>query len=58
MASLLKPIVPVGSNASQKGASDGSAGKESSGNAGDTGDAVWVPGSGRFPARGNGNPLQ
>ena len=27
-------------------------------NAGDTGDAVWVPGSGRFPARGNGNPLQ
>ena len=26
--------------------------------AGDTGDAVSIPGSGRFPGKGNGNPLQ
>ena len=30
-------------------------GKESACNAGDTG---WIPGSGRFPGEGNGNPLQ
>ena len=27
-------------------------------NAGDTGDASWIPGSGRSPLGGNGNPLQ
>ena len=27
-------------------------------NAGDTGDASSIPGSGRFPEGGNGNPLQ
>ena len=27
-------------------------------NAGDTGDVGSVPGSGRYPAGGNGNPLQ
>ena len=27
-------------------------------NAGDTGDMGSIPRSGRFPARGNGNPLQ
>ena len=27
-------------------------------NAGDTGDEASVPGSGRSPAEGNGNPLQ
>ena len=27
-------------------------------NAGDPGDAGWIPGSGRFPVEGNGNPLQ
>ena len=27
-------------------------------NAGNTGDVVLIPGSGRFPERGNGNPLQ
>ena len=34
---------------------DGSAGKESACNAGDL---VWIPGSGRSPQKGNGNPLQ
>ena len=27
-------------------------------NAGDTGDAGLIPGLGRFPGEGNGNPLQ
>ena len=36
----------------------GSAGKESSCNAGDTGDSGSIPGSGRFLGEGNGNPLQ
>ena len=27
-------------------------------NAGDTGDTGWIPGSGRSPQRGCGNPLQ
>ena len=36
----------------------GSAGKESSYNAGDTGDSGLIPGSGRFLGEGNGNPLQ
>ena len=27
-------------------------------NAGDTGDADWIPASGRSPGIGNGNPLQ
>ena len=27
-------------------------------NAGDTRDVGWIPGSGRFPGEGNGNPLQ
>ena len=33
-------------------------GKESSCNVGDTGDANLIPGSGRSPGGGNGNPLQ
>ena len=37
---------------------NGSAGKESSCNAGDTGDSGSIPGSGRFLGEGNGNPLQ
>ena len=37
---------------------DGSAGKESACNARDTEDEGSVPGSGRFPGEGNGNPLQ
>ena len=32
--------------------------KESTCNAGDTGDAGSIPGSGRSPGAGNGNPLQ
>ena len=32
--------------------------KNPPGNAGDTGDAGSVPGSGRSPGEGNGNPLQ
>ena len=37
---------------------DGSAGKESSCNAGGTGDVGSIPGSGRSPGGGNGNLLQ
>ena len=37
---------------------DGSAGKESACNAGDTGDVGSIPGSGRSPGGGNGNLLQ
>ena len=33
-------------------------GKESACKAGDMGDAGTIPGSGRFPGGGNGNPLQ
>ena len=36
----------------------GSAGKESACNAGDTGNAGSVPGSGRSSGGGNGNPFQ
>ena len=36
----------------------GSAGKEPTCNAGDTGDVSSTPGSGRSPGGGNGNPLQ
>ena len=32
--------------------------KNPSASAGDTGDADWIPGSGRSPGGGNGNPLQ
>ena len=35
-----------------------SVGKELSCSAGDTGDADSIPGSGRSPGAGNGNPLQ
>ena len=38
-----------------KGFTGGSDGKESAGNAGDLGS---IPGSGRSPEEGNGNPLQ
>ena len=37
---------------------DGSADKESTCNAGDTGDADLIPRLGRFLGRENGNPLQ
>ena len=37
---------------------NGSVGKESAFKAGDTGDAGLIPGSGRYPGGGNGNPLQ
>jgi len=37
---------------------DGSVGKESACNAGDTGDLGSIPESGRLPGGGNGNPLQ
>ena len=36
----------------------GSVDKESACNAGDTGDVGLIPGSGRSPGEGNGNPLQ
>ena len=41
-----------------RGFPDGSAGKESPCNAGDTEDAHAIPGWVRSPAEGNGNPLQ
>ena len=37
---------------------DGSMVKNLSANAGDTGDVSSIPGLGRFPGGGNGNPLQ
>ena len=37
---------------------DGSASKESARNAGDKEDASWIPGLGRSPGEGNGNPPQ
>ena len=37
---------------------DGSAGKESACNPGDTGDVSSIPGSRRSPGEGNGNTLQ
>ena len=37
---------------------DGSSGKESTYNTGDAGDRGLIPGSGRSPGEGNGNPLQ
>ena len=37
---------------------NGSVGKKSTCNAGDTGDGSLIPGSGRSPGGGNGNPLQ
>jgi len=40
------------------GLPDGSAGKESTCNAGDTGDLGSIPGLGRSPEGGNSNPLQ
>ena len=33
-------------------------GKESACNSGATGDMGWLPGLGRFPGEGHGNPLQ
>ena len=37
---------------------DNSAGKECTCNVEDTGDTGLIPGLGRFPGEGNGNPLQ
>ena len=42
----------------KKGFPSGSAGKASTCNAGDTGDSGLIPGSGRSPGEGSGNPLQ
>ena len=36
----------------------GSVVKNPPANAADTGDMGWIPGLGRYPRRGNGNPLQ
>ena len=44
--------------ASLRGFPGGSVGKESACNAGDAGDTVSIPGSGRSPGGGHGNPLQ
>ena len=42
----------------KSGISDGSAGKEPTCNAGDTGDEDLIPESGRSPGEGNSNTLQ
>ena len=42
----------------QVGFAGGSVGKESSYNAGDAGSTGLIPGSGRSPGRGHGNPVQ
>ena len=42
----------------EEGMATHSSSKESACNAGDTGDAVSIPGSGRSPGGGHGNPLQ
>ena len=49
---------PIKLSISKRGFSDGSEGKESACNAGDTGTVVSIPGPGRSPGEGNGNPLQ
>ena len=41
-----------------EGFPSGSVGKESTCNAGDAGDTSSIPGSGRSPGGGHGNPLQ
>ena len=51
-------MVPFILNISKLGFLGGSVGRESTCNAGDRGDAGSIPGSGRFPGKGNGNPLQ
>ena len=52
-------FLPLGNlKASWEGFPSGSAGKESACKAGDTGDVGSIPGSGRSPGGGNGNPLQ
>ena len=43
---------------SREGFLDGSVGKESACNTRDTGDGDLIPGLGRSPGGGNGNPLQ
>ena len=42
----------------QMGFPEGSEGEESACKAGDTGDACWIPGSGRSPGEGHDNPFQ
>ena len=42
----------------EKGFPGGSVGKESLSNAGDSGEVGSIPGSGRSPGEGHGNPLQ
>jgi len=42
----------------EKGFPGGSVGKESLCNAGDSGEVGSIPGSGRSPGEGHGNPLQ
>ena len=55
---LLYLVLGLGSLASTSGFSNGSAGKESTCNAEDTGDAGLIPGLGQSSGGENGNPLQ
>ena len=51
-------VVKSMNSEARQGFPNGSSGKESAFNAGDTGDAGSIPGMGRSPGRGNGNPPQ
>ena len=48
---LASPVYTVG-------LPDGASGQESTCNSRNERDASWIPGLGRFPGEGNGNPLQ
>ena len=52
------PLGPSVYSSVKKGFPNGSAGKESTCNAGNKGDSGLIPGSGRSPGEENGNPLQ
>ena len=52
MKLVFKPVILI------QGLAQWLSGKESTCNAGATGDVGLIPGSGRSPGEGNGNPLQ
>ena len=56
--SLTLPLIFDNTQSPKLGFPGGSAVKNLPANAGDTGDMVWIPGSGRSPGGGHGNPLQ
>ena len=58
MLGLCDLIYKRGITRHTKGFPNGSMGKESACNAGDTGDEGWIPELGRWPGKGNGKPFQ